>query len=287
MAKRRKKIKPVVKRKLRSEAGNKCANPGCSNWRVHIHHIKHWIVYQTDDEKEMIAVCPACHDAIHYGKLEISDDTLFGWKNIYRALTTVDSHLYIEPSAELKLLTGTIAISTSNQEALVFELSDQNKLKFRILDNDIMMLNSNVSDLMGTEVLRVVDNHIRVKNDDEVIYEQVPGHVRISAPTSKKYIPDWVITKIRIQENNYGMSGNVIILDLKVLKPGVVRVQGLWIEDDIAVIITKERLSFLTAHMHQPLSLVGEGEGSVLKYCGPINTALFGFKNKKDGALKI
>ncbi len=46
MAKKRQKIKPVIQRQIIEEAGNKCANPGCTNWRVHLHHIEHWAIYR-------------------------------------------------------------------------------------------------------------------------------------------------------------------------------------------------------------------------------------------------
>ena len=58
MAKPRKKLKPAEKLAIVEEAGSKCANPRCSNWRVHIHHIKHWAVYESNDQKILIAVCP-------------------------------------------------------------------------------------------------------------------------------------------------------------------------------------------------------------------------------------
>ena len=58
-------VDPKVKKRLIQEAGNKCANPGCPVRRTHTHHIRKWAVYQTNDEQEMIAVCPSCHDAIH------------------------------------------------------------------------------------------------------------------------------------------------------------------------------------------------------------------------------
>ena len=124
MAESQRKIKPALKRLLIERAGGKCANPGCSNWRVHIHHIKHWAVYKTHSATDMIAVCPSCHDAAHHGRLKISDELLYEWKAIVRAGTPDTAHLYVEPSAQLKILTGSIAIATANDQAVVFELSN-------------------------------------------------------------------------------------------------------------------------------------------------------------------
>ena len=286
LAKKRKKIKPAVKRQIVEEAGNKCANPGCTNWRVHIHHIEHWAVYESNDKKILIAVCPACHDAIHHGTLEIPDEVLYTWKHIKRTKIPEISHLYVEPGEEIKLLTGTIAVSTTNQEVIVFQLSQNNSLKFRILDEDIMMLNLKIADTNGKEVLRVVDNHVRSKPSTDIIFLQVPGHIQVNVPVNENFIPQDVLNKMQIQEKDYGATGSVIALDLEVLKPGLVSVQGLWVEDNKAVIITKERLSFIKPELEQPLSMIGDGEGSVLKYAGPITTAMFGFE-KDQPALKI
>ena len=260
LAKKRKKIKPAVKRQIVEEAGNKCANPGCTNWRVHIHHIEHWAVYESNDQKILIAVCPTCHDAIHHGRLEIPDETLYVWKHIKRTKVPEISHLYVEPGEEIKLLTGTIAISTTNQEVIVFQLSANNSLKFRILDEDIMMLNLKIADTNGKEVLRVVDNHVRSKPSNDIEFTQVPGHIRVNVPTTEQFIPLDVFEKMQIQEKDYGASGSVIALDLEVLKPGLVSVQGLWVENYKAVIITKERLSFIKPDLQQPVSMVCSGQ---------------------------
>src|SRR5437764_15128611 len=103
MARYRPEISAELKRKLQMEAGHKCANPGCSNRRTHIHHVRKWAVYQTHDGNHMIAVCPACHDAIHHGTIQIDDDALYRWKTIVRSVSPIKSHIYIEPGGQVKL----------------------------------------------------------------------------------------------------------------------------------------------------------------------------------------
>jgi hypothetical protein len=106
-----------------AEAGDKCANPGCSRPRVHIHHIKHWSVYKTHNAADMIAVCPSCHDEIHNGKLKISDDDLYTWKQVERKPTSEHrAHIYVEPAQPARLLTGSLTIETTNANLIVFEL---------------------------------------------------------------------------------------------------------------------------------------------------------------------
>src|SRR5918996_6078095 len=101
----------AAKKRLRAEAGHKCANPGCPNRRTHIHHIREWAVYQTHVEQHMIAVCPSCHDAIHHGEIPLDDAVLYRWKSIPRGSGEIRSNIYVEPDRQPKLLLGSIGIT--------------------------------------------------------------------------------------------------------------------------------------------------------------------------------
>ena len=278
MAKPRKKLKPAEKSAILEEAGNKCANPGCCNWRVHIHHIKHWAVYESNDQTILIAVCPSCHDAIHHGQLDISDDTLYAWKGIERKSKPKTTHIYVEPSKEIKLLTGTIALTTTNESATIFELSENNKLSFRVLDSDINLLNIAISDLQGNEALKVIDNYIKIQDVNLVSFEQVPGHVRIMTNYISKFLPDRLLKIMKEEQPDYAKNNKTVLLELEVIKPGLVRVKGCWADNRVAVIITNSSLSFLRDGLQRPLSMIGDGEGSVLKFAGSVTSAMFGFK---------
>lgn len=74
MAKLQRSIKPKIKQRLYEETGNKCANPGCSVWRSHIHHIKQWAVYKVYNAPDMVAICSSCHDEVHHGVLGTTDE---------------------------------------------------------------------------------------------------------------------------------------------------------------------------------------------------------------------
>lgn len=277
MAKTRKKIKPADKRAILEEAGNKCANPGCSNWRVHIHHIEHWAVYESNDRSVLIAVCPSCHDAIHHGQLDISDDTLYTWKGIERTSNLETTHIYVEPSQDIKLLTGTIALSTTNEHATIFELSENNKLSFRVLDSDINLLNIAISDLEGNEVLTVKDNYVKIQDEKLVSFEQVPGHVCISTNHARNFLPERFLRIMKVEQPDYAQKDSTVLLELEVIKPGLVRVKGCWADNKVAVVITDSALSFIRDGLQRPLSMVGEGEGSELRFSGPVTSAMFGF----------
>lgn len=97
MAKWRKKVPPAMRERLVAEAGRKCANPGCAVRLLELHHIRAWAVYQTHDERHMIALCPSCHESVTPGDLRLDDETLYRWKNLIRGSGQASGHLSIEP----------------------------------------------------------------------------------------------------------------------------------------------------------------------------------------------
>jgi hypothetical protein len=54
-------------------------------------------------------------------------------------------------------------------------------------------------------------------------------------------------------------------------------VQGLWLDKYQGVVITSDRLSFVARGRPLPITIMGEGESTVLNFVGPVDTALFGF----------
>lgn len=279
MAEFQRKIKPALKRQLVEQAGGKCANPGCANWRVHIHHIKHWAVYKAHEAADMIAVCPSCHDASHHGRLKISDDLLYTWKGIVRPNRPEAVHIFVEPSPSLKLLTGSIAIATKNEQAAVFDLSNSNNLKLRILDKDVLLVSARLQDQKNREIFRVTDNYVRVSKSKDITFDYRPGRARITVPLSNNFAPQWLIDQVRFQEPNFAKDARIVAFDIEVVKPGLVRVQGCWPNGDVGIVITERALSFCVKGLREPISHIGGGEDTVLMFDGPITGAMFGFKS--------
>lgn len=280
MAKHRPNVPPATKAALRAQAGGKCANPGCPVARTHLHHIREWAVYESHDDEHMIAVCPTCHDAIHLGELPVDDQTLYRWKSITRTDAARRGHLYVEPSREAKLLLGSISV-TGDAGLVVFELSERNRLSFALQDGEIVLLSLTVTDVRGREVVRLVDGHVKVAADSGVEYEHVPGHHRITAPHKPLYLPRWVLSRVRGNEPGFDPSDGVVLLDLEVIAPGIVKVEGVWIEGrkGHGVVVTAAGLHFVLRDPTQlrSLNFVGERLGTTLHYTGPITSALFGF----------
>jgi hypothetical protein len=277
MAVHRPKVSENIKEQLRVEAGGKCANPGCSNVRAHLHHIREWSVYKTHDEKHMIAVCHACHDAIHHGALRISDETVYSWKQARGMHHETTTHLYVEPGTPTKLLLGSISISAMDK-AIIFTLSPAHTLSFEIADSDILLLDLQLGRLDGQELARVVKGYVRPAGDPHAAVSHVPGHIRVELPTGSGFVPEWFLDKMRLHEPDFAANGSIVALDLHVVGPGRVRVQGVWPLPDKVIAITESSLSFLRQHMAGPLTLRAHGEDTILVWNGPITQAMFGFE---------
>jgi hypothetical protein len=263
-----------MKERLVAEAGGKCINPGCATRLLELHHIREWAIYQTHDEKHMIALCPSCHEAVTRGDLRIDDETLYRWKNIIRGPGQAEGHLYVEPGGPARLLIGSVAVQADSDLA-VFRLTDEQNLSFRVRDHDIMHLNATVTNVRGDPLLEVVDNHVFDKSNGVVEVAQRPGKFRMTAAVDTKLLPLWSLRQMRVQEPDFPRGGSLTLLDLEVVEPNLVKVQGVWIRHARGVIITDSRISFLDPERRAPVSIIGEGASSILKWSGPISAALF------------
>ena len=265
------KIKLEVKRTLRAEAGNKCANPGCANRRVHFHHIKHWAVYRAHATADMIAVCPTCHDACHHGIIKIDDATLHAWKGITRTSSERTAILSVEPAERVRLLVGRTYLATVDQQELsIFRLDSGDQLSFRILDHDLLRLQARLCGRDGTELFRVVDNTVRVENR-LVTFDTRPGRARIAVPISEEFIPQWVVAQVRQSHPQYGASGVLEAIDLEVIRPGEIRVMGFWRSGEKYLVALEDCIVF--CDQRRPRAAVIFGGGGGIYFSGSVSQA--------------
>jgi hypothetical protein len=269
MAQYRAYLSKGTKKRLVAEAGGKCANPGCLNRRTEFHHIREWAVYATHDEAHMIALCPTCHTHAHYGDLKITDEDLYRWKAFKRRPSRVD-HIAIEPSEQQKLLLGSIAV-TGQHGIQVLKLSETNFLSFLRRDDDLMFLNIGVSDLEQKPLLSVTENIVRYK-DERIYFNSIPGHIKVTAQLSTNIIPFWLPNAMRQKHASCIVASNILVIELKVTSPGVVKVDGIWCDHDNAVVVSDGFVTFYPGGF----SITGQGEHSVLYYGGPIDSSFFG-----------
>jgi hypothetical protein len=275
VAEHRPEVSNQLKKKLRREAGDKCANPGCAATRTHLHHIREWAAYRTHDGRHMIAVCPTCHDAIHHGALPITDETVYAWKTIPRGGDEVRrGHLYVEPGARPKILLGSVAI-TGPEGVTAFQFGASQELSFRTSGADLLLLSLRLVDLAGEEILLIRDGHVVHKRRPGIEYAAVPGRIQVTAPADDSYVPEWALSQIRSSEPDFGRDGRITVAELEVMEPNLVRVEGVWMDDNTGVIITPVGASFLRKGEPRPLTLVGEGKNSTIDWRGPLTCALF------------
>lgn len=219
----------------------------------------------------MIALCASCHDSVSRGPLRISDEDVYTWKGIERRMPRV-GHVYIEPSGQPpKILLGSVS-AVGDDGLVVFDLAAGHKLSFAVRDGDIMLLNLKILSA-GSTIVDVVDGYVRT-TDDRVQIDSRPGHLKVPAGISSSFVPEWVRTRLMNEDRFYGLEG-MPLLEIKVVRPGLVRVNGIWVDADEAVVVTDKCLSFVHRSRPRPITLVGAGEDTVLHYAGPVDKALF------------
>lgn len=261
-----------IRRTLIEQAGRKCANPGCPVTLLELHHIKEWHIYQTHDAQHMIAICATCHDSVDRGLLQISDETLYRWKGIDRPDSVKTAHIYVEPGPAPKLLLGSIAVR-GDSGVVLFDMSEAHRLSFAIREGEILLLNLKISDPEGRLLLDVVDGHVR-KHDTAIEFQTRQGAIQVPGGFDSPFIPEWVRERLLREDQSY-TDAALPLLSIEVIDRGIVRVEGLWIEANRAVVITPDRLSFVSPGLANPLTIIGEGEETILSWEGPISTAMF------------
>jgi hypothetical protein len=267
MADHRPKIPIDTRRTILREAGNKCANPGCANRVTEIHHIKEWHIYHSHDAEHMIAICPSCHGGVDRGGLTIDDETLYRWKTIRRTEASTRGHIYIEPGdLAPKLVLGTISVQ-SETAFVVFELGKYSNLEFCVRGEQILIPRLRVGTNDGP-IIDVIDGHV-MKKDRDVEFRSRAGKVLVTDAALRSRIPAWALG-IAANDPDINLSSQPL-LDLEVIGPGLLKVQGVWLSEDFIVIITNQQLSFIYPGLIRPKSMVGAGDGtkSVLKVVGP------------------
>ena len=231
-------LSPEQKEKIKEFSGGKCANPGCSARRTHIHHIDEWAIYHSDDLEILIPVCPSCHDQIHHGKLPISRETLIHWKNIIRKRSIRNLHIYVEPGENFKFRVGGLwlSISPEKMKLHLFQLSPNVKVKFKIEGNKISLADISICDVNGNLAIEVLSNYIEVI-DPLLNCNERNGHVKITSNDIERYLPNHLLKKFREQEPNYA-ENSITILEIEVTSPGEMALKGCWYEDNEAFIMT-------------------------------------------------
>jgi hypothetical protein len=272
MAGHRPNVRQAIKEQLIEQTNGKCANPGCPNTLLELHHIREWHVYHTHDVEHMIAVCASCHDSVDRGELIISDNEIYSWKRIVRTGPRV-GHVFIEPASEPpRILLGTISVKGDNG-LVVFDFALRHRLSFAVRDGDIMLLNLRISSPAGETLVDVVDGYVRTRKQSIVLKSRA-GQIMIPAGFHSDVIPEWVRAKLIKEDLLYGIEG-MPLLQIRVVRPGLVRVNGIWCDEDTAVIATNTRFSFIDRARQRPLTLAGAGEETVLYYTGPAGMSLF------------
>jgi hypothetical protein len=191
----------------------------------------------------MIAICPTCHGHVHHGSLEISDQTLDRWKGIQRD-GIARGYFFIEPRKNPTLNLGSNELSGPDDGFIPFELSPRNRCTIRIVNEEILIVSLKLSTIAGAEVIRFDENYWTYGKPELIKLEHVQGHIKITTNAFAEFLPEWVVQGVRSIDPGFVPDRNFTLLDMEVVEPGLVRVQGLWVEEYTALLAISDNLYF-------------------------------------------
>ncbi|UJW81275.1 hypothetical protein [Hydrogenophaga sp. SL48] len=212
----------------------------------------------------MIALCAACHDQVHRGRLAISDETLYRWKRLDHPRDRHWAAINAEPKVQpIPLRLGPFSINSDVEAAGLIQLGGANWLTLRVLEGGIVLVDSKLLNAAGEEILRVTRSQVVMRKNPAVKFESAPGRVLITVPVESDFIPPWVMINFaRVQDSFVRHDGRVAALDIEVMEPGIVRVEGYWLSRYHAAAITPKAISIASYSTHGPITLQQIGEGA-------------------------
>jgi hypothetical protein len=104
--------------------------------------------------------------------------------------------------------------------------------------------------------------------------ERRTGRLRVTVSDAAKYLPNWIGIMWRAIPE-FVHNNEVDVLDIEVVRPGVVRLKGVFVAPDAVMAITEEKLWILRPEINGPVAFVGQGEGTQIKVAGPVTRAAF------------
>jgi hypothetical protein len=125
---------------------------------------------------------------------------------------------------------------------------------------------------MGSSLVKITSKQIQHAREPIVLQTQIP--------LSDEIVMSDALAKMCCFEPAFATFGMITLLELQVIKPAVVRVEGVWRTKNGYVIISKRQVAFIKPGLARPLSIVGDGEATLLSYRGPVNSAMFDFARR-------
>lgn len=271
MAKYRPRVPPKIKLALLQQTSNQCANPGCSNRLLEIHHIKEWAVYQTHDEESMIAICATCHDHVDRGSLTISDEELYRWKGIKRSQSVLTGHLFIEPKLIPRVVLGSTEFAGPDGVTIID--FDRTKLSLAVRDQELGILNLKTVDSSGAPLLDVVDNYVRQRNPNVTINSR-PGRYQVTSTNITNAYPSWALQCLSRVPPPRNSPEHFGILDIEVLEPGIVRIRGALLGDNGGIVADNDEALLLSRPKGIAIGLISDpGSRATLFFANAIDRA--------------
>ena len=150
-------------------------------------------------------------------------------------------------------------------------------LSFKISHaGDFFFLNLSLFTAAGEELAVCENNQIKCSERPDLQFSRVPGRVVLRAPCTEEFLPWGLQQRIQTADPEFGVHGAIDLLDIEVSSPGTVRIQGVWLCQEGAVVITKTAIHLIRPDHQGPLSMSGGANGPCEAEVAGVN-AFIGF----------
>lgn len=162
----------------------------------------------------------------------------------------------------LKVQLGSI-YATTEQRSLSCRFTEYNKVLFRIENDSIFLGDVEIKTLNGRRVLRIFNNQRR-PTSEQVQYQYQPRHVHVSAPLDPIFLPAWALESVRHHLPSYATDGRVTLLDMQLVGPNIVKMQGVWMSRDRGVVVLNDKLIWMPSTGEHSSIIGSPGETAML-----------------------
>jgi hypothetical protein len=158
---------------------------------------------------------------------------------------------------------------TPNQ-IIVFDLPNKNRLVLKVIDEDILSLDASICLSNEENIFKMTNNVIKYKKNDGIEVRRRTGKFQlILSGEALKMIPNWIINQHLLSGSDYFATSEYKLIDIEVIEPGLVKIQGIWMDQETAIVVSPTNLSFINKNAFGTMHLVGKGLQTVILSSAP------------------
>ncbi len=156
-------------------------------------------------------------------------------------------------------------------------MPNDNRLSFEIINGKFPLIDLTIKSLNGDTIISLEKNYISSEISTDIKPKRRPGKFQLVLTNQAlSLIPSWIKRQHMLHDTDFFATQEHTLFDIEVVEPGLVKINGIWMYKDTALVISPNGMSVIRRGNEAPITFKGEGSKSILRYRGPISLPLFG-----------